>query len=59
MRKAWDLGQSKLSMDFEPTVLDCERTNKKRNKLANLMHWVKKRNEGPPEPIHCDYMSEW
>lgn len=46
-------------MDFEPTVLDCERTHPKRNKLANLMHWLKKLNECPPEPLKCDYMSEW
>ncbi|KAH8356723.1 hypothetical protein KR200_008502 [Drosophila serrata] len=59
VQKAWEMGQFKLSMDFEPTVLDCERTNTKRSKLATLMHWVKKLNECPPEPIKCDYMSEW
>ncbi|KAI8038667.1 hypothetical protein M5D96_008575 [Drosophila gunungcola] len=57
-KKARESGQCKLNMDFEPNVLDCERTNMKRTKLATLMHWLKKLNECPPEPIHCDYMSE-
>ncbi|EDX06728.1 GD10850 [Drosophila simulans] len=59
VQKAWEMNKFQLNMDFEPTVLDCERTHPKRNKLANLMHWLKKLNECPPEPLKCDYMSEW
>jgi len=58
VQKAWEMGQFKLNMDFEPTVLDCEKSNPKRTKLSTLMHWLKKLNECPPEPIQCDHMSE-
>ncbi|EDW47528.1 GM21353 [Drosophila sechellia] len=57
VQKAWEMNKFQLNMDFEPTVLDCERTHPKRNKLANLMHWLKNLNECPPEPLKCDYMN--
>nr|NP_001260915.1 uncharacterized protein Dmel_CG42700, isoform E [Drosophila melanogaster]AGB93448.1 uncharacterized protein Dmel_CG42700, isoform E [Drosophila melanogaster] len=56
VEKALEMNKFQLNMDFEPTVLDCERIHPKRNKLANLMHWLKKLNECPPEPLKCDYM---
>lgn len=47
-----------VSFEFEPSVLDCERTNTRRSKLATLMHWLRQLHEKPPEPLQCDYMGE-
>ncbi|TDG50959.1 hypothetical protein AWZ03_002614 [Drosophila navojoa] len=56
MQRALELGKLDVSFEFEPSILNCERTNTARSKLAQLMHWLRKLHEKPPEPLQCDYM---
>lgn len=48
-----------VTFESEPSVLNCERTNTGRSKLATLMHWLRQLREKPPEPLQCDYMGKF
>ncbi|EDV98199.1 GH22802 [Drosophila grimshawi] len=58
MQRAIQLSKWDVSFEFEPSVLNCERTDTTRSKLAQLMHWLHQLHEKPTVPLQCDYMGE-